>query len=260
MAAFKCMICGGDLANDYLTGVCVCENCGNRWSLEDLDADYKEYIHIIEKLNKANELLAQDAPGVKQAEEAAILYKSAAAECVHRSSETAEDLMRLCKDGQSRAGQIKAYAAAVAHYEKKAYAKALAEFEKLGGVKDADKMAQKCRVELAAAGKRRIPYAVTVGMIIPAIVFFVLKERADVSIALCVLIFIAASALLGYAVWRNGVWSMIIEILSFVLLVPLLLFVVLAYVFKLSTGLAAGLAVGIPVVLVIIIAFFAERQ
>ena len=259
MAAYKCTICGGDLANDYLLGACVCENCGNRWSLEELVPTYKQYTHIIEKINSANDLIAAQA-GVKQAEQALLLYKSAAAECVKHTDDISNDLMELCRDGQAKAAQIKDYAAAKSHFEKKAYAKALAEFEKMQGVKDADELAQKCREEIAAARKRRIPYAIAVGVVIPAILFFVLKEKADISIALCTLIFIAGSAGLGYLVYLNGVWSMIVEILSFILLVPLLLFVVLAYVFHLSTGLAAGLAVGIPLVIVVIIAIFAERQ
>ena len=260
MAAYKCMICGGDLANDYLLGSCVCENCGNKWSLEDLEPTYKQYIHIIEKLNTANDLLAGENAGVKQAEQAVLLYKSAAAECINHTTDIGSDLMELCKNGQERAGLIKAYAGAKSHFDKKAYDKALAEFEKLNGYKDSEEMVTKCREQIVLARKRRIPYAVIVGMILPAILFFFMKEKGDVSMALCLLVFIAASAGLGYAVYLNGALSVVVEVLSLIMLVPLLIFTVLVYVFHISTGLAAGLAVGVPFVIVVLIMIFAERQ
>ncbi len=259
MPSLRCKICGGDLANDYLIGACVCENCGNRWSIAELVPNYKDYSFVVEKLNRANELLADDEDAV-QAGQALLLYKSAAMECVKHSDEIASELMRLSKEGQARAEQMKHYALGKAHFEKQAYRKALSEFEKVRGVKDADEMIAKCQEGVAAARKKRIPYAVFIGMIIPAIVSLFLKERFGMPVGLTIPVFLLGAAGLGYAVYLDGVLSIVVEIASFLLLVPLLLFLVLAYVFHVSTGPAAGIAVGVPLGIVIVMAVLAERE
>lgn len=258
-ASVKCKICGGDLFNDLLIGVCVCENCGNRWPLAELLPDYKEYSRIIEKLNRAKELLA-DREDAVLAGQAILLYKSAAMECVKYSDEIAAELLRLSKEGQTRAEQVKHYATAKAHFEKGAFRKALSEFEKVKGMKDADEMIGRCQEEIVAARKRRIPYAVFIGMIIPAIVCLFLKERFGFPIGLAIPLFLAGTAGLGFAVYLDGTLSVIVEIASFLLLVPLLLFLVLAYGFHMSAGPAACIAVGVPLGIVVTMAVLAERE
>ncbi len=259
MPSLKCKICGGDIANDYLIGACICENCGNRWSMAELVPNYKDYSFVVEKLNRANELLADKEDAV-QAGQAILLYKSAAMECVKHSDEIASDLMRLSKEGQARAERAKHYATAKAHFEKEAFRKALSEFEKVKGMKDADEKIEQCLAEIAAARKRRIPYAIVVGMIIPAIACLFLKEKLEVPVGLTIPAFLAGTAGLGYAVYLDGTLSVIVEIASFLLLVPLLLFLVLAYGFHVSTGLAAAIAVGVPLGIVILLAVLAERE
>ena len=97
-------------------------------------------------------------------------------------------------------------------------------------------------------------------MIIPAIVSLFLKERFGMPVGLTIPVFLLGAAGLGYAVYLDGVLSIVVEIASFLLLVPLLLFLVLAYVFHVSTGPAAGIAVGVPLGIVIIMAVLAERE
>ncbi|MBR1855159.1 MAG: hypothetical protein IJ794_18810 [Lachnospiraceae bacterium] len=259
MLSMKCKICGGDIANDYLIGACVCENCGNRWAMAELVPNYKDYTHVIEKLNRANELVA-DREDAVMAGQAILLYKSVSMECVKHADEIASDLMRISKEGLSRAEQVKHYATAKAHFEKKAYRKALSEFEKAKGMKDVDEMIERCQEEIAAARKRRIPYAVFIGMIIPAIVCLFLKERFGVPVGLAIPLFLAGTAGLGFAVYLDGTLSVIVEIASFLLLVPLLLFLVLAYGVHMSAGPAACIAVGVPLGIVVTMAVLAERE
>ena len=127
--SMKCKICGGDLANDYMLGACVCENCGNRWSLADLIPNYKDYSRIIEKLNKAKELLA-DGADEAQSGQALILYKSAEADCLKFTDAIASDLLKLCNKGQEDARTAKIYASGKSYLEKENFRKAFSEFEK----------------------------------------------------------------------------------------------------------------------------------
>ena len=78
--SMKCKICGGDLANDYMLGACVCENCGNRWSITDLYPDYAKYQRIIANITKANDIVESDTKAAS-ANEAKLLYKTSVIEC-----------------------------------------------------------------------------------------------------------------------------------------------------------------------------------
>ena len=257
--SMKCKICGGDLANDYMLGACVCENCGNRWSLADIIPNYKDYSRIIEKINKAKEMLA-DGADTSQAGQALILYKSAEADCLRFSDSIASDLLKLCNAGQEEAKKAKTYASGKSYLEKENYIRALSEFNKVKGYKDTDLLIPQCEEGVKVQRRKRIPYAVIVGMIIPAILGFFLHEKAGLNIPLCILVFLAGSALLSFVIYLEGVLSIIVEILSFLLSVPLLLYMILAYGFHMAPGAAVKLAIGIPVAVVAVIAVLAERK
>ncbi len=261
MDAKKCSICGGDLIRDYATWTCRCGHCGSSRPLSDSEPECREFSHIAEKLAKADSIINTANIEIKQAEEAVLLYKSAAAACTSRDhADIAAELRQFCKDRAEKAETLKNYIRAKSYFEKKAYAKALKGFEPLKNYRDSEALAQSCRTELAAAQKRRIPYAIIIGMILPAILFFFLKEKTDISIPLCALIFFSASACLAYAVYLNGIMSVIVEVTSFIMLVPLLIFTVLIYIFHIKAGPAAAIAIGVPLIFAVGAVLLSERQ
>ena len=257
--SLKCKICGGDLVNDYLAGACRCENCGNRWNLSDLVPNFKDYQRVIEKLNRASEML-NSADDPSEAGQALLMYKSAAADCMDHTDVIGADLMRLCKEGQDKAAVMKHYTSGRSYMEKGNCRKAISEFGKIPGFKDADSLMEQCSKQALIEKKKRIPYAVVIGMIIPAVLGIVLKEKAGLPLAACISVFIILSAGLGFVVYLENVWSVIVEILSFLSAVPLILFVILAYGFHMSVGLSAGIAVGVPLGILILMAVLAERK
>ena len=257
--SLKCKICGGDLVNDYLAGACRCENCGNRWNLSDLVPNYKDYQRVVEKLNRASEIL-DTADDPAEAGQALLMYKSAAADCMDHTDVIGADLMRLSKEGQEKAVTMKHYTSGRSYMGKGNCRKAITEFEKVKGFRDTDILIEQCREQARIEKKKRIPYAVIIGMIVPAVLCIILKEKAGLPIAACIPIFIILSAGLGFVVYLENVWSVIIEILSFLSAVPLILFVILAYGFHMSVGLSAGIAVGVHLGILILMAVLAERK
>lgn len=257
--SMRCKICGGNLANDYFAGACRCENCGNKWNLSDLVPNYKDYQKIIEKLNRAAEML-DNADDPAKAGQAFLMYKSSAAACMDHTDAVGADLMRLCKEGQDKAVLVKHYTTGKSYLEKDNCRKALAELEKVKGFRDADILAEQCREKAAIEKKKRIPYAVIIGMIIPAVACILLKEKAGLPIAACIPIFLILSAGFGFVVYLENAWSVIVEILAFLSAVPLILFVILAYGFHMSVAMSAWIAIGVPVGLLVLFAVLAERK
>ena len=255
----KCKICGGSLVNDYLKGVCACENCGNRWSLSDVIPNFKDYSGIIDKINRAEDLLSEKEDSAK-AGQALIAFKSAKAQALKLNDAYASDLALICDKGVEEAKTVKAYAEGVTYLDKKNYRKALSEFEKTKGYKDTEILMERCREGAAIQKKKRIPYAVIVGMIIPAIAGIFLHEKLGVHIGICIPVFILGTALFGFLIWLEGVFSIITEILSFLLSVPLLIYSILAYGFHMEPGTAVKIALGVPVAIVAVIAVLAERK
>lgn len=255
----KCRICGGDIVNDYFAGTCRCDNCGNKWDMAEMVPDYREYAGIVEKLKKAQVMLTErnDAAGATQA---VLMYKSAAAACTERNGPIAADLLKLCAEGRDRAEEARHLAQGKAYFEKGNFKKALSEFEKISSSKESDVMMERCREEIAAARKRRIPYAVIIGMIMPAILSIYLYERVNLPLGIDIPIFIVGTLLVGFAIYLDNTLSIIAEILSFLFSVPLIIFLILAYVFHVSIHVAAALAVIIPVGIVVVIAVIAERK
>ena len=220
--SMKCKICGGDIRNDYLAGSCRCENCGNRWNLSDLVPNYKDYQRIVEKLKRAAEIL-DTADDPAEAGQALLTYKSAAHDCIDHTDVIGADLMRLCKEGQEKAVKLKHYTSGKSYMNRENYRKALSEFEKISGFRDVEILSEQCRERAVIQRRKRIPYAIVIGMIIPAIISIFLREKTGLPLAACIPIFIAGSVGLFFAVYFEGVLSIIVEILSYLSAVPLIL-------------------------------------
>ncbi len=255
----KCKICGGDIVNDYLIGSCVCAHCGNKWSLEDLVPDYNEYSNIVSNINKANETLSGN-PTIVSLEQARLLFKSAADESSGKVGVIASDLTRLSNEGLQRIDQLKIYLKGKGFFEKKNYKGALKEFKKIPGFKDTEELSAQCSEFVEKEKKKRIPLAVIVGLILPAVLCIVLKEVAGFPLAAVIPIFLVTSAGVGFLVYRGGVPAVIIEVLSVLCAVPLLIFMILAYGFHVDVIPSAIIAVGLPVALVILFGILAERK
>ena len=255
----KCKICGGDIVNDYLIGSCVCAHCGNKWALEDLIPDYSQYSNIISNINKANDTIGSN-PTTVSLEQARLLFKNAVEESDGKVGVIASDLSRIGKEGLQRIDQLKTYMKGKGFFEKKNYKGALKEFKKIPGFKDTEELSEQCRVNIEKEKKKRIPLAVIVGLILPAVLVIILKEVAGFPLPAVIPIFLAASAGVGFLVYRGGVPAVIIEVLSVLCAVPLLIFLILAYGFHLDVVPAAIIAVGLPVALVIFFGVLAERK
>ena len=255
----KCKICGGDIVNDYLIGSCVCAHCGNKWSLEDLVPDYTQYSNIVSNINKANDTIGSN-PTIVSLEQARLLFKNAADESSGMVGVIASDLNRISNEGLQRIDQLKTYMKGKSFFEKGNYRGALKEFKKTPGFKDTEELSEQCKVNLEKEKKKRIPLAVIVGLILPAVLSIVLKEVAGFPLAAVIPIFLVTSAGVGFLVYRGGVPAVIIEILSVLCAVPLLIFMILAYGFHLDVLPSAIIAVGLPVALVILFGILAERK
>ncbi len=258
-ATLKCKICGGDIVNDYLAGACVCAHCGNRWSLQDLVPDFSKYTRIIEKMNRAKELLAGKAD-VATAGQAMLMFKTAAAECASYPDAIASDLMRVCKEGEAQCEQVKHYAKGQNYFDKKTYRRALTEFEQIPDYKDSAEKVEECKKMVLIERKKRIPYAIGIGLILPIILCIFLKEKVGLSLAIDIPITLVLAAGLAYAIYLEGGLSILIQILSFVSAIPLIIFMVLAYGFHMDTGPAAITAIVAPIAVIVIIGMKPERK
>lgn len=259
MTPVKCTVCGGELINDYKTGISRCGHCGNKWPLAETDPGFMEYGHIIGHINKADDLAGPGA-GLKQTEEALLMYKNAMMECsLSKPSEAVNSLKQICKDAIENCEKQKTYLAAKEHMENGAYAKAYKELSGLDGFDDLPQLMQQCSSKMAKERMGRIPYSIAVGLILPAVLFFFIREKTDLGNAETALIFITAAAADIFVIFLNNGFSTALEIISFVLLVPLLLFAFFAYVLHFASALAAVLAIGIPIILIIIFGFFVDK-
>ena len=257
--SMRCKICGGKLVNDWPGGACVCENCGNKWALSDMIPNLSDYSRAIDKIKRAQELLS-DTDSNTSAGQALVLFKAAESDCNKIGDAFSAELSALCKKGKEQAGIIGHYASAKSYFAKENYIKAEAEFKKTGGFKDTAEYLLKCEDGIKIQRKKRIPYALIIGCILPVILAIVLHEKAGLHVGLCIPVFLLTAAGAAYAVYLEGTLSIIIEILSFVVSVPLLLFVVLAYGFGMEVMTALKIAVGVPLLIVVVIAVLAERK
>lgn len=254
----KCKICGGDIINNYLAGTSSCANCGNRWSVTDVIPDFDKYSRIIGNIAKANDILTNEAK-VASANEAKLLFKQAVLECSKFNDAVSSDLVKVCNEGQAKADQLAVYYKGKTFYDKRSYKSAKKELSKVRGYRDADDMIARCDMEIEAERRRGIPWAVVFSLIIPASLGISLREFAHWPIVVCILLFLAGSAGLGYVLYRGGVPSIIIKIVSFLCAMPLIIFCILVYGLHMGPGISIVLAIIGPIMLFILFAVLTEK-
>ena len=256
--SLKCKVCGGDIVNDYLGGTCVCANCGNKWAIADVIPDYGKYSRIIAGIAKANEIIESDTK-VASANEARLLFKTALMECSKINDPVSADLIRICNDGLARAEKNAIYIKGRNFYEKKSWSSAVKELGRVAGYKDADAMVEICKEEIEKERKKQIPWAVVFSLIIPAAVGLFLREQFNCPWAVCIILFLLGSAGLGYVLYRGGVVSIILKIVSFLAATPLIIYSILAYAFHVPTVASVIIAIVGPIALFIVFAMFTEQ-
>ena len=256
--SLKCSICGGDVINNYLAGNSRCANCGNMWNIADIIPDYGKYSRIIANINKANDIVESDSKAAS-GNEARLLFKTAVMECGKFNDAVSADLIRICEEGQKNAELLSIYSKGKSFYEKKSYSSAVHELSKVKGYRDADAMIEICKEEMEKERKKQIPWAVVFSLIIPAAVGLFLKEQFGCPWAVCIILFLLGSAGLGYVLYRGGVISIIIKIVSFLAATPLIIFSILAYAFHVPTAIAVIIAIVGPIALFIAFAMFTEQ-
>ena len=256
--SLKCKICGGDIVNNYLAGTSYCANCGNRWSITDLYPDYAKYQRIIANITKANDIVESDTKAAS-ANEAKLLYKTSVIECAKFNDPISSDLVRICEEGQKKADLLAVYAKGKGYFDKQSYNSALSTLTKAKGFRDADAMIEICKEEIAKKRKRDIPWAVVFSLPLPAAVALFFRELFAWPWAVCILLFLLGSAGLGYVLYRGGVASVIIKILSFLAAGPIITFSILAYAFHVPTWISVIVAIGAPIALFILFASATEQ-
>lgn len=257
--SMRCKICGGTLVNDWLGGACVCENCGNKWSLSDMVPNFSDYSRVIEKIKRAKDLL-NDTDSAASAGQALVMFKSAESDCRKFNDAVGAELAEVCKEGRAQASVTGHYATAKSYLAKENYRRARDEFMKADGFKDSEELLTKCEEGAKIQQRKRIPYAVIIGMILPLILSIFVHETAGLPLWSCVLIFIVCWAGAAFAVYLDGTISILIEIFSYVVSVPLLLDLILAYGFHMDHATALKISVGVPLLIVAVIAVLAERK
>ncbi len=228
--SLKCKVCGGDIRNDYLAGTCACMNCGNRWSLADIIPDYAKYSKIIANINNANSIV-ETGTKATSANEAKLLFKTAIMECNRFNDHVSADLINVCEEGVKQTELLGCYIKGKTYYEKRSYSSAVRELAKVPGYRDAD--------------------------VIVEILF--LREQFGCPWAVCIILFLLGSAGLGYVLYRGGVISVIIKIISFLAATPLIIYSILAYGFHMKSSLAVVIAIVGPIVMFILFASFTEQ-
>ena len=257
--SLKCKVCGGDIVNNYLAGVCSCANCGNKWSCEDLIPEYSKYQRIISGINKAQTTLS-GATTVAATNEAKILFKTSANECGKINDAVSADLLRVCNEGQEESLRYGQYLRGKDYFQRGSYDNAIMELSKITGYKDSSSLIEQAKVKIAEERKKNIPWAIVFSLILPAIFAIILKEKAGVHLAIVIPIFLMCSAGLGYVLYRGGVLSIIIKVISFLCAAPLVNYLILAYVFHLAVVPSAIIAIAIPIVLIAIFAVLTEQN
>ncbi|MBO4636254.1 MAG: hypothetical protein J5685_03825 [Clostridiales bacterium] len=253
----KCTVCGGNIVNDYLAGACICAHCGNKWSMDELLPNYRDYFKAIEQITKANDILDGD-PNPVAAGQAKLMFERAFNDIDDHPDAVALDLMKSCREGIEKADRISTYAKGMSFYEKKDYSQAIEEFEKVKDYRESEKLINECRRQVEANRQKHIPLAIIVGMILPAILCIFLKEKAGLPLWADIPIFLIASSGLGYLIYREGPAAIIIEVLSFVCVIPLILYLILAYVFHIDPGLATIISVAAPIVVAVVLSLLSK--
>ena len=256
--SLKCKICGGDIVNDYLVGTSRCANCGNRWAIADLYPDYAKYQRIVSNITKANDILESDSK-VASANGAKILLKTTAIECAKFNDPISSDLIRICEEGQKKADLLAVYAKGKGYFDKGSYNSALSTLSKVKGFRNADAMIEICKEEIEKKRTKDIPWDIVFSLPLPAAVAIFFREVCHWPWAVCILLFLAGSAGLGYVLYRGGVIEIIIKILSFFAAGPIIIFSIMAYAFHVPTWISVITAIGAPIALFIVFALATEQ-
>ena len=256
--SLKCKICGGDIINDYLAGTSYCANCGNRWSVADLVPDYAKYQRIIANITKANNILESESKAASS-NEARILFKTSVMECAKFNDAVSADLIRICEEGQKKAELVAIYIKGKNYFEKKSYRSAVSELSKIKGFRDADAMVEIAKEEIEKERKKQLPWAVIFSLPLPAAVGLFFREMFGWPWAVCIILFLLGSAGLGYVLYKGGVASIIIKILSFLAAGPIIIFSILEYALKVPTVLSVIIAIVAPIALFIVFAISTEQ-
>ena len=256
--SLKCKVCGGDIKNDYLAGTCACMNCGTRWSLADIVPDYAKYSKIIANINKANDIIENDTKAAS-ANEAKIIFKTAQMDCNRINDHIAADLNRICDEGLKQVEQFSNYIRGKNNYEHKSFRSAIHDLSKVPGYRDADAIVEICKEEIEKERKKQLPWAVVFSFIIPAAVSLFLRETFSCPWIVCILLFLAGSAGLGYVLYKGGVVSVIIKVISFLAATPLIIYSILKYALHMPAVPSVIIAIIGPIVLFILFASFTEQ-
>lgn len=256
--SLKCKICGGDIINDYLAGTSYCANCGNRWAVADLIPDYSKYQRIIANITKANDIVESENKAAS-ANEAKLLYKTSVIECSKFNDPISSDLVRICEEGQKKADLLSIYAKGKGYFDKGTYNSAMSTLSKAKGFRDADAMIEICKEEIAKKRKKDIPWDVVFSLPLPAAVGLFFREVCHWPWAVCIILFLAGSAGLGYVLYKGGVIEIIIKILSFLAAGPIIIFSVLEYAFHVPTVISVIAAIVAPITLFIVFAVSTEQ-
>lgn len=255
----RCKICGGKLVNHYLAGSCVCANCGNKWSLEEIVPNYSQYGSVISLINEANDTLASNET-VIGASQAMLLYKSALAQCALYHDAVGAELVDECKKGQALAEKVKIYAGAKDAMNHKNYRKAESEFAKIPDFRDTEELAAACKKAHAAARLKMIPLDVVIGAILPAVLCIFLYLKFSLHLGIIIPIGIAFTALLAFVLYLDTDLSTVVKVLTFLVSVPFTIFLVLFYGFDLPAKKAAISAIAAPIVIIFVVAIMPERS
>ena len=257
--SLKCKVCGGDIVNNYLAGSSVCAHCGNKWSIADLVPDYNKYSRIIAGITKANEIIESETKAAS-ANEAKLLFKTAAMECTRINDAVTADIIKICNEGLTKADQYATYIKGKNFYDKKSYRSAMNELKKIPGYRDADELVAKCDMEIRIERKKQLPWTVIFSLILPTILCLALYEFAGLALWLAIPIALVCSAGLGYVLYRGGVWSVVIKVISFLCAVPLILFAILRYGMHMESTPALIISIGAPIAFFVVIAILTERK
>ena len=256
--SLKCKICGGDIINDYLAGTSACANCGTRWSIIDLYPDYAKYQRIVANIAKANDIVESDTK-VASANEAKLLFKTAVIECTKFNDPISSNLIRICEEGQKKADLLAVYLKGKTYFDKGSYSSAVSTLSKVKGFRNADAMIEIAKEEIEKKRRRDIPWDVVFSLPLPAAVGLFFREVCHWPWAVCILLFLAGSAGLGYVLYRGGVIEIIIKILSFLAAGPIIIFSILAYAFHVPTVISVIVAIVAPIALFILFAMSTEQ-
>lgn len=253
----ECKICGGSIKNDFINGISICQNCENRWDIED--PEYKEYLPAVEKAKKAYILSYSENASSKDVNQAVYLYKTAIMQCSSKTGIIAKGFTEQCENEKNIAETNLIYLKAKDIFNKEDYEKAVLEFKKVEDFKDSQEYISKCQKLQQDQKRKGLPFNIFIGILFSLILFIFVNGKLNLNIYVYILPFIVVSALLSYAGYKNSTLSGVLTLLSFAMFLPTIVFVVLLYVFHLNFISAIVSAFALSVGFTIAILLLSER-